>query len=62
MSYTKYINIIKTSTWIRQVQYTRLVIGEFSELQEAKDFAIKYEYGLIIKITDGEGTIETIYK
>ncbi len=58
----KIIAIIKTDKNTRQVQFAGLVLWDYENLQEAKDFAINYEYGQTIEIVaDGE-FVQTIDK
>ena len=62
MKNPKYINIIKTQRWIRQIKFAWLVLWEHENLQEAKDFAINYEFWKIIEVIDWENIIEIINK
>jgi hypothetical protein len=51
----KIIHIIKTDHNTRQVQFAELIFWDYENLQEAKDFAINYEYGQSIEIVvDGK--------
>jgi hypothetical protein len=58
----KYIYIIKTSRGVWQLVFAHLVIGEYPLLEDAKKFAIDYQYGEIIEVIDGENVLETIRK
>ena len=58
----KYIYIIKTQRWVRQVKFAWLVLWEYENLKEAKEFAMNYEFGKVIEIVDWENIIEIINK
>ena len=58
----KIITIIKTDTNTRQVQFAGMVFWEYSDLQEAKDFAINYEHGQTIEIVVNGQIVQTIEK
>lgn len=62
MKNPKYINIIKNERGVWQVQFAWLVIWVYEDLQEAKEFAINYEYWKIIEIIDWDDLIEEIKK
>jgi hypothetical protein len=42
--------IIKTQSWVRQIQFARLFIAEFKTLEEAKIFAKNYPHWEEIEI------------
>lgn len=44
--------ILKTQSWLRQVTFQWLVIGEHDSMIEAKEFAIMYPHGWYIKIRE----------
>lgn len=62
MRNSKYINIIKTERGVWQIKFAWLVLWEYENLQEAKDFAINYQYWKIIEVVVWDDIIEEIEK
>lgn len=58
----KYINIIKTERGVWQIRFAGLVLWEYEDLQEAKDFAINYEHWKIIEVIVWDDIVEEIEK